>query len=139
MSALKCTSLSLTLIALSVAAPAQVAPPGNVTGHPDQQAADSASPATGKGSGTTHQESLSTMHERAAKMHALMDQIQRTKDPEERERLLEQHRDLMLKQTQAIEQMETAEGKRCNQSTQDRTDMIAEMLQEMLEHQKAER
>jgi hypothetical protein len=169
--------LAIALLAGSAVAFGQTTAQEHAAHHPDQQtaAAGAATDAAKAPPGGTTQESIKEMHDRAAKMHKLMEQIQRTKDPTERARLLKEHRQVMLEQARSMQHMgcsmemsESPQGETgphrqmdkpgstrtpehaaaggmmsemmpCHQLTQARMDMVAEMLQEMLEHEKAER
>jgi len=167
--------LAIALVAGSAMASGQTIPEEHAAHHPDQTAPAPATADVGKTPSGTSQESLKKMHDRAAKMHGLMEQIKRTKDPAEREILLKQHREVMLEQAQAMQhrgcsmgmsdspqgetgshrQMdqrgatmtpERAQGggmmsamMQCHELTQARMDMTALMLQDMLDHEKAER
>ena len=80
--------LAIALLAGSAVAFGQTTAQEHAAHHPDQQtaAAGAATDAAKAPPGGTTQESVKEMHDRAAKMHKLMEQIQRTKDPTERAR-----------------------------------------------------
>lgn len=93
---------TLALLAGSASAMAQTTPEEHAAQHPAQQSAPAGKLAP---SSSDEQKAIKEMQSGAAAMQALMDQIENTKDPAERKKLLEQHHRMMLKQTQAMEHM----------------------------------
>jgi hypothetical protein len=99
--------ISLALAAASTGAWAQTTLEEHAAHHPAQQSApaDKAKTAT-----SAEQKAIKDMENGAAAMQALMDQVKNTKDPAERRKLLEQHHQIMLKQTQAMQHMSCGMG-----------------------------
>ena len=128
--------LILILLARSAIASAQVAPEEHAAHHPGQQSnTTEASKTNGP-----EQKAVKDSQAEQAKMQALMDKIQRTKDPAERKKLLEEHRKAMHDELRTMEQMKCHGNMAdCHEKMEARMDMTAELLEQMLEHEEAER
>ena len=131
------------LVIVFLAAPgmtfAQNTPEEHAAHHPPQQATTSeVVKKTDAG-----EKSVKDAQADQAKMQVLMDKIHQTKDPAERKRLLEQHEKMMHEEILAMRHMKcpmtSGDMMKCHQLTETRMDMTNELLQQMLEHEEAER
>ena len=96
--------------------------------HAGQQAKPPASTPAGK------------MPEMMTRMHEQMSQIQATADPKERERLMQEHMKTMHESMPMMQGMKEGAGPGGAQrmdAMSRRMDMMEQMMQQMLEHQKA--
>lgn len=98
---------TLALVAASASAMAQTTPEEHAAHHPAQQSSPAGKPAT---TSSDEAKAIKEMQNGAAAMQALMDQIKESKNPAVRKKLLEQHRQMMLKQAQAMERMNCGKG-----------------------------
>ncbi len=140
----------LVLLAAPIMASAQVAPDEHASRHPAQQTNEPGS----SSKIASDAASIKDVQAEREKMHALMDKIQHTDDAAERKMLLEQHRKMMHQELHAMGQMKCpmmgtpgpnqagkSDGKlmECHQMMETRMEMTTALLEQMLEHEEAER
>jgi len=139
--------ITLALVAGSASALAQSTPDEHAAHHATKQSAQLEKAAN---PGSDEQKQIKEMQNGATAMQALLDQVRDSKDPAERKKLLEQHHQMMVQQTEMMRHMgcgmsATGQGDmmQCHRMTEARMNMMATlleqlMLEEMMEHVKAE-
>ncbi len=146
------------LVMVLLAAPgafAQVTPEGHVTSPAGKETSTSEPGKKADGGAKSAKE----LQADQGKMQALMEEIQKTDDVAKRKRLLEQHQKMMHEELQAMQHMKCpmmgADGNaqtgkappgkmggdraQCHQMMEERMDMTTVILEQMLEHEEAER
>jgi hypothetical protein len=151
---MKTTCALLILTGASISALAQVNPEEHADHHPDQSAATQVAPEASK---TQPDNSpAADMHRRMQAMQELMSKLEKTTDPAERRRLLEQHREAMHQQMSAMKQMGgmgmmnhgpagqrpmggqmmmSGEMMKCHESMQEHMTMMLGMMDQMMRHE----
>ena len=127
-------TIALVTCAFVVSAAAQVTPEEHAAHHPPQAASTPDMP--------------DDMHQHMKDMQALMEKIEKTSDPAERQRLLDQHRKAMHDQLDSMMQMGDDNGMgmrksgnmmECHEHMQARMGMMMGMMDQLMRHEDAAR
>ena len=115
-------------------AAAQVTPEEHAAHHPPKVESTQSTPAD--------------MHQHMKDMQALMEKIEKTKDPAERQRLLDQHRRVMSEQLHSMMEMDKDKGMgmgksgdmmECHEHMRGKMDMMMGMMDQLMRHEDAQR
>jgi len=126
----------LMACAVMAGAAAQVTPEEHAAHHPPQAATSQGTP--------------DDIHQHMKDMQSLMEKIEKTSDPAERQRLLDEHRKAMRGQMNSMMQMGDDKGMgmemgksgnmmECHQHMQAQMDMMMGMMDQLMRHEDAAR
>jgi len=127
-------TLVLMTCAVVASAAAQLTPEEHAAHHPPQAATSQVTP--------------DDMHQHMKEMQSLMEKIEKTSDPAERQRLLDQHHKAMREQMNSMMQMNdgmgTGMGKsgnmmECHEHMQAQMEMMMGMMDQLMRHDDAAR
>jgi hypothetical protein len=141
---------TLALMAAATGAVAAQEPDEHAAHHPPGQTATE--PAPPKPSAEPKDPAQASMQEGMKNMQALMSAIESTKDPAARQKLLDQHRQAMREQMEAMRKMgggmnagTTGKGMmsgdmmKCHEVMTGRMEMMQMMMEQMMRHEDAQR
>jgi len=126
--------ITMVLMACAVvaSAAAQVTPEEHAAHHPPQAATSQGTPGD--------------MHQHMKEMRSLMEKIEKTSDPAERQRLLDQHRKAMREQMNSMMQLDDDKGMgksgkmmECHEHMQGQMEMMMGMMDQLMRHEDAAR